>query len=129
MKRSIKNVCNALLLLPLMLCSCGTQRNNSNSVQAKTQYVERVFRDSVFMHDSVFVKQQADTVIFTRYKTIFRDRVRVDTLWRCDTLQIVKEVIKEHKSKNFLSFKNLLLVALVFLLLWKSGIISIIKKE
>lgn len=129
MKKRIRNIYNAFLLLLLLLCSCGTQRNNSDSLHAKVLYTERILRDSVFLHDSVFVKEQADTVFLTRYRTLYRDRVRIDTLWQCDTVHIVKEIVKERKGNTIFSIKNLLLVALAVFLLWKSGIISMIKKE
>lgn len=47
-------------------------------------------RDSIYQHDSVFIKEKADTVLIERWHTRWRDRVSHDTLYmsKVDTIRI-----------------------------------------
>lgn len=47
-------------------------------------------RDSIYQHDSVFIKEKADTVLIERWHTRWRDRVSHDTLYmsKTDTIRI-----------------------------------------
>lgn len=86
-----------------------------------------MLKDSIFLHDSIFVKETADTVFLTRYRVMYRDRVKTDTLWRCDTVTAVREVLVERKS-NALPILKFMLPLMLFFFLWKSGFVSSVKK-
>lgn len=47
-------------------------------------------RDSIYQHDSVYIKERADTVLIERWHTRWRDRVSHDTLYisKVDTIRI-----------------------------------------
>ena len=47
-------------------------------------------RDSIYQHDSVYIKEKADTVLIERWHTRWRDRVSHDTLYisKVDTIRI-----------------------------------------
>lgn len=47
-------------------------------------------RDSVYQHDSVYIKEKADTVLIERWHTRWRDRVSHDTLYmsKTDTIRV-----------------------------------------
>ena len=47
-------------------------------------------RDSIYQHDSVYIKEKADTVLIERWHTRWRDRVSHDTLYisKTDTIRI-----------------------------------------
>lgn len=47
-------------------------------------------RDSVYQHDSVYIKEKADTLLIERWHTRWRDRVSHDTLYmsKTDTIRI-----------------------------------------
>lgn len=66
-------------------------------VHRDTTYIRQVERDSVHERDSIYIYRDADTVYSTRTRTIYRDRVRRDTLYfaRCDTVAKVVEVERE----------------------------------
>lgn len=77
------------LLACIMLAGCKTVRYVPvETVRTDSVYVDRFHRDSVYLHDSVFVNQylKGDTVfvdkVVTRYK--YKDR------WRYDTMAVVK---------------------------------------
>ena len=47
-------------------------------------------RDSIYQHDSVYIKEKADTLLIERWHTRWRDRVTHDTLYmsKVDTIRI-----------------------------------------
>jgi hypothetical protein len=67
---------------------------------AKTEYRDKIVKDSVFRYDSVFVKQTADTVFFERYKYLFKDKTIRDSVFSNDTIRVpyLVEVIKQVKA-------------------------------
>ncbi len=54
-------------------------------------------RDSIYMRDSVYVLDKGDTVYQFRYKYLFVDKVKHDTLYieRIDSIQVPYPVEKE----------------------------------
>ena len=47
-------------------------------------------RDSIYQHDSVYIREKADTVLIERWHTRWRDRVSHDTLYinKADTIRV-----------------------------------------
>lgn len=99
MERIIRLVCSLLLLLSLV-SSCRTHGCDVAHSEVCDMYTERVCRDSVFLCDSVLVRERADTVFLTRTRTLYRERVRTDTLWRSDTVVCVKNVYTEGRNSG-----------------------------
>lgn len=125
MKSRTRIILSALLL---SLVACGTvQRSNDVELVAQNNYVGHIKADSVMLRDSIFIREKSDTVYYTKYRTIYKERLRVDTVVRCDTLyrdrEVVVERVREVERRNFLYWK-LPLVALVLLLLWRTGLWS-----
>ena len=112
----------------LSLVACGTvQRSNDVELVAQNNYVGHTKADSVMLRDSIFIREKSDTVYYTKYRTIYKERLRLDTVVRCDTLyrdrEVVVERVREVERRNSLYWK-LPLVALVLLLLWRTGLWS-----
>lgn len=128
MKKGIKKIYNSLSVIVLLLlcCSCSTKHTLNSNENIRTNYVGRVVRDSVFLRDSIFVRETSDTVFMVRNRVVYRDRIIRDTLWRCDTLYSVKEIVVQGKSKSC-GFLKFLLPSLLVFFLWKSGFLSVIK--
>ena len=125
MKSRTRIILSALLL---SLAACGTvQRSNDVELVAQNNYVGHTKADSVMLRDSIFIREKSDTVYYTKYRTIYKERLRVDTVVRCDTLyrdrEVVVERVREVERRNSLYWK-LPLVALVLLLLWRTGLWS-----
>ena len=120
------------LILPLLLLSlvvsCRTRENCESNGRVNEQYLSFHTRDSIFLHDSVRVRESADTVFVTRIRTLYRDRLRTDTLLMCDTVtKVVKEIIESKKNScSMWSIAAVLL--LIFLILWRSGIFSMLRQ-
>ena len=120
------------LILPLLLLSlvvsCRTRENCESNGRVNEQYLSFHTRDSIFLHDSVRVRESADTVFVTRIRTLYRDRLRTDTLLMCDTVtKVLKEIIESKKNScSMWSIAAVLL--LIFLILWRSGIFSMLRQ-
>ncbi len=120
------------LILPLLLLSlvvsCRTRENCESNGRVNEQYLSFHTRDSIFLHDSVRVRESADTVFVTRIRTLYRDRLRTDTLLMCDTVtKVVKEIIESKKNScSMWSIAAVLL--LIFIILWRSGIFSLLRQ-
>ena len=86
----------ALLLLYVLavfclLCGCRQmQYVPVVTVLHDSVYVVQTHRDSILRYDSVYVTDKGDTVWLEKYKYLYRDRWRVDTLVsvRTDTVSV-----------------------------------------
>jgi hypothetical protein len=54
----------------------------------KTEYHKDIVRDSVFLYDSVFVKEKEDTVYLERYRYLYRDKIVRDSVLINDTIRV-----------------------------------------
>ncbi|MDR1680271.1 MAG: hypothetical protein LBS12_00580 [Prevotellaceae bacterium] len=83
----------------LLCCACGTTKYVPIET-VKTEYRDKIVKDSVFRYDSVFVKQTADTVFFERYKYLYRDKIVRDSIFKTDTIRVPYpvEVVKQIKA-------------------------------
>jgi hypothetical protein len=104
----------ALLLTVMVSCFTLTGCSSVRYVPVETIkhdsiYISKLERDSIHVHDSIYleVKQQADTIIKTKYvqKVVYRDALRVDTLFieRVDSVKVPYPV--ERKLSKWESVK------------------------
>lgn len=123
--RSIVLVTLSLLLLTG--CAAGKRTVVERSVARVLS--DKLKVDSVFLHDSVVLRERADTVFYTKYRTLYRERLVRDTLVRCDTVFCEKVVAVKEKQRGCGYWW---LIPLLLLLLWKTGalekMLSLFKK-
>ncbi len=87
---SSKNFVFLGLFLALTACKSVQTATNSTSNHTTAQ----IQRDSIYLHDSIFVRIRADTVYLEKWHTRWRDRetIKTDTLTneviRTDTVQV-----------------------------------------
>ena len=104
----------AALVLCFMACK-GTERI-VEVPKVKTEYKDRVVekKDSIYIQDSTFVYVGGDTVYLYKYKNIYRDRVKTDTLYinRCDSIAVPCPVEKKLTfwEENLIRFGKLFVV-------------------
>lgn len=87
-----------MILLLLVTYGCGSvQYVPVETVKTDSIYLNKLLRDSIFVHDSIFVRDKGDTVFQYKYKYIYRDRAVHDTTYieRIDTLRVPYPVEKE----------------------------------
>ena len=118
------------LLSVVLLVGCTTTRYVPvPSVSVDSVYVDRWLRDSVYLHDSVFVNHysKGDTVyvdkVVTKYK--YKDRWRQDTVAvvRADSVQVPYPVEKDlgwWEKTRLYSFPVLvaMVAVLAFVIVW-----------
>lgn len=99
----IKKVSRCITLAPFMcllfvICSCRTVKYVPvETVKVDTTYINKLQRDSIYMLDSVYVKEKGDTVLIEKYKYLYRDKLVRDTLYmaKTDSIQVPYPVEKE----------------------------------
>ena len=76
-------LCMAVLVALSLLASCTTTKYvEVERVMYDTTYITKWQKDSVWLHDSIHVKEKGDTVLIEKWHTQWRDRLRVDTLYK-----------------------------------------------
>ena len=84
------------LLAVVLLCltGCRTTYVPVETVKTETQYIDRLQRDSIFVKDSVFLKEKNDTVYLTKWRVEYREALRVDTfnIVKVDSINTIVEV-------------------------------------
>ena len=68
-----------------------------HSVQTDSIYLTNTVRDSIYKYDSIYIRDRGDTVEVVKYRYLFIDKLRHDTLYmeRTDTVRVPYPVEKE----------------------------------
>lgn len=87
--RMIKYVMTTLLLLVVWSCRT-TEYVPVEVVRSDTTYINKVQRDSIYQLDSVYILDRGDTVLITKIKYLYRDKLIRDTVYRSkvDSIQV-----------------------------------------
>lgn len=119
--KNVKVFSSVVLLLALAGCRSGECASSATDAfsHSRNEYARHILRDSIVMRDSIIVRERADTVFLTKYSTLVKERVRVDTIVCRDTLFVEREVIIEHvpKEKRALFIIPMVVVCSILLLL------------
>lgn len=86
------------LATAILVCSCQSVRYVPvETVKTNSIRVVDLQRDSIYVRDSVLIRTKADTVYITKWRTEYREALRVDTLQvlRVDSINTVVEVEKK----------------------------------
>ena len=70
-----------VLLLFLCLCGCRTEYIPIESVRYDSVMIEKLMRDSVFVRDSVYLKEKGDTIYKYKDRFVYVYKNRVDTFF------------------------------------------------
>lgn len=87
--KMIKYVLATLLLLVVWSCRT-TEYVPVEVVRSDTTYINKVQRDSIYQLDSIYILDRGDTVLITKTKYLYKDRMVRDTVYksRVDSIQI-----------------------------------------
>ena len=69
------------VLLFLCLCGCRTEYVPIESVRYDSVMIEKLMRDSVFVRDSVYLKEKGDTIYKYKDRFVYVYKNRVDTFF------------------------------------------------
>ncbi len=91
-----------------MICfaGCKTRIVHVPVESVRTEYKDRLWRDSVYLHDSVLIKIKGDTVWLEKYKYLYRDKILRDSVFVSDTIQVPYPVEVEKEVNRLSSFQS-----------------------
>jgi hypothetical protein len=117
-----------MIIIALLFCSCTkTEYITVEKVRTDTTYINKVQRDSIYLHDSTFVKVAGDTVWIERWHTKWQNHLEHDTVYkaRTDSVPVPYPVIKEVEKprskfeKGLIGVGILSIMALVIFIAFK----------
>lgn len=79
------------LLISLLAFSCTTTEYvPAETTKTDSIYISLFERDSIYVHDSVYVRDKGDTVYIEKVKYLYKEKVRTDTVYaeRTDSIRI-----------------------------------------
>lgn len=114
---------NLLIAILLFICaSCTTTKYVDRPViveTVRTEYVTQLYRDSVFVHDSIDRYISGDTVYQYKYKYIYKYLNRIDTIVKTDSIEVPVEIkTTEIKEVNKIRWYQ-------SVLMWLGGLFTI----
>lgn len=106
---------NLLVAILIFICvSCTTTRYVDRPViveSVRTEYINKIYKDSIFVHDSIDRYISGDTVYLHKYKYIYKYLNRTDTVINTDTVEVPVEIkTTEVKEVNKVKWYQLILM-------------------
>lgn len=112
MKGLIYTIILATISIILIGCKAKTVYVPVESV--KTEYRDRLERDSIHLYDSIFINRwkSNDTVFLTKekYKYLYRDKFVRDTICKTDYIAIPYPVIETKEVNRLYSWQIILMI-------------------
>lgn len=135
----IQIICIVVLLIVLWLfTSCKSKTVYVPVESVKTEYKDKLIKDSIHILDSIFLYSRNDTVFLNKYRFVYKDKLVKDTVNLKDTIRIPYPVKGDTIYINRLKwyqeaciwFTSLVLVALALYLgiKYRSVIFSFFRK-
>lgn len=95
-----------LIFFIWLLSGCKTEMVYVPVETVKTEYIDRLQRDSVHLYDSVFMKLKGDTIWLEKYKYLYRDKLVRDSIFKTDSIQVPFPVEVEKEVNRLTSFQS-----------------------
>lgn len=122
-----------IAILIFIVVSCTTTKYVDRPVlveTVRTEYVNQLYKDSIFVHDSIDRFISGDTVHQYKYKYIYKYFNRTDTVVKTDSIEVPVEIktteVKEvNRIKGYQSF--LMCFGFIFILILVYKVIKFIK--
>lgn len=120
--RIVKEALFSLLLLSVAGC-CVREHAVAERVMQSNVHAN-IRHDSIYVMDSIVLKEKTDTVFLTKFRTLYREKLLRDTVVKCDTVFCEKVVTVEEKG-DASPFLWLFFLSLFLLLLWRLGVLRL----
>ena len=127
---------NVMLLFLLLLCGCRTEYVPVESVRYDSVMIEKLMRDSVFVRDSVYLKEKGDTVYKYKDRFVYVYKNRVDTFFAEKIREVEVPVPVERKLSwwervklNYAEWVIAVLVAIALVYALRQWLARKIRKE
>ena len=111
-------------LFLLLVVGCRAHETTVSDRVSTSTHIERVLVDSVVLRDSIVIRERYDTVFYTKYRTLYKERIKVDTVVRCDTIYAERMISVEKKEKNRVLWW---LIIPLIAVLWKIGLLDFLR--
>lgn len=100
MKAIIKLIAVICVLIFMSAAMTGCKTVYVPVESFRTEHADKLTRDSIYLKDSIYIRDVGDTVFVNRYVTKYVDRIQVDSFCRVDSIPkpYPVEVIKEVKK-------------------------------
>lgn len=87
--RMIKAILIILLMSAIWSCRT-TEYVPVEIVKTDTTYINKVQRDSIYQLDSIYILDRGDTILITKTKYLYKDRLVRDTVYKSkiDSIQV-----------------------------------------
>ena len=116
-----------IAILIFIVVSCTTTKYVDRPVlveTVRTEYVNQLYKDSIFVHDSIDRFISGDTVHQYKYKYIYKYFNRTDTVVKTDSIEVPVEIktteVKEvNRIKGYQSFLMCFGFVLILILVYK----------
>lgn len=111
-----------ILLLSLLAFSCTTTEYVPvETTKTDSIYISLFERDSIYVHDSVYVRDKGDTVYIEKVKYLYKEKVRTDTIYaeRTDSIRIPYPVERKlgKWEETYLAVGRITLWAVIIIIL------------
>lgn len=111
----------AIVVIIMMMYSCKSIEYVpviEKEVHHDSIYFTKVQRDSVWLHDSISVKEKGDTIRIEKWHTKYIEREVHDTIYQAkrDSIPVPYEVIKEVPAKLSKTQKGLMTLGILTLM-------------
>lgn len=116
-----------LVIGSLTGCRTITETEIIEKVRTDTTYIVKHQKDSVWIHDSIHVKEKGDTILIEKWHTQWMERIKIDTLYqaRVDSIPVpypVEKLVEKELSwwqKTQIYAGDFLLVLILGFGIWK----------
>lgn len=128
-------IISLLVFILYMMASCRTEYIPIESVRYDSVFLEKIQKDSIFVKDSVYIRQKGDTVFKDKFIVVYKERLLRDTMLTVKTDSIPVPVPVEKKRTwweqtkiDFATIAIQLIVLVIFYLIIKWIFKRFIKK-
>jgi len=123
----------AIVVLALLMCSCKSVEYVpviEHEVHHDSIYFTKVQKDSVWLHDSILIKDRGDTVWVEKWHTKYIEKLRIDTTYiaKVDSIPVPYEVTKYVEKKLLKTQIVLMAIGLLTLMVAIVGLAWWLKK-
>lgn len=84
-----------IIMLLFIISACTTTKYVEVPVEietVRTEYINKLYKDSIFVHDSIDRYISGDTVYLNKYKYVYKYMNRTDTVCKTDSIQVPVEI-------------------------------------
>lgn len=103
-----------LVILGLLFLSCTTTKTVEVPIETiKTEYINNIQYDSIYIKDSIDRYIMGDTIYIYKQNTIYKYKSKIDTLIKVDSIQVpvyietIKEINVLHNYQKILIYLGL----------------------